>query len=273
MAHRESLHVVWRPLTPIDFGALQELLQEVAVTDKNDDWHVGGDLVSRQLSFDDYDLENGTLVGFDNDTMVAGGSVRFLEGNGRDRSMFYMGIVRPGYREQGLELQLLSWASDTANVLHRQRYGQPPRDLRTDCRPTDLHMIKLYRQCGFEPIRTYSWMTRPLSGPITSSNPPDGIEIVPYSNELDEEARELKNDAFAENWAAQHVTRELWQRIVAKEPEFQPQLSFAAVATPHNTMVGLVITSDLGAQDATPGPRQATVMYIATLRQIGRAHV
>jgi GNAT superfamily N-acetyltransferase len=108
---------------------------------------------------------NGTyLVGWEGQTVVAGGGVRQMDdGLAEIKRMF----VRPAARSRGIAGELLRALEDAARSMGYTR-------VRLDTGPKQEHAERLYRRAGFVPIAAYNdnpfasfWGEKDLDPPLS----------------------------------------------------------------------------------------------------------
>src|SRR5690606_1313533 len=85
---------------------------------------------------------------------------------------------------------------------------------------------RLYAAGGFSPIRWYTQMRRDLRAPLPTVALPEGLRIVGWSPELDEQVRLAHNETFADHWGSEPQTPETWRQRGAS---FMPSWSFVAL--------------------------------------------
>jgi ribosomal protein S18 acetylase RimI-like enzyme len=116
-----------------------------------------------------------------------------------------------------------------------------------------------HRRCGYG-RRIIDWALR--IAPVLHGVP-DGVTIVTWTPELDEQSREVRNAAFRDHWSSTPHTPESWKRVITGTAAFHPEGSFLAMAG--RDAVGCLLTHDREADTAATGVREAWIQIIATV--------
>lgn len=258
--------VTWRPLEVADAPAMAAMMREVEAVDRTG-WHLSQDEARQRLSDPHKDLALGSIAAFDGDALVAHATLRANGASGPARELTLNGAVRPDHRGRGFGSRLLEWVPRSARAL-QEANGTPgvPIGVSVFCAKSQADAARLYESFGFEAVRRFDLMARRMDQAAPAVRPVDGVEIVPYSAEHDDEARRMKNEAFRENWGEVPTTAEQWQRRMVRRPVFQPDLSFLALDADSRAVVGVVIVSHFAAQTEATGARDAYVGSISTLQ-------
>ena len=140
------------------------------------------------------------------------------------------GIVDPAWRRRGIGGSLLHWQTENArhligaeraNALERLEARIVANVLENDERFA-THLAEL----GFTPRRWYREVRRDLAEPIADVELDRFLEIVPWTEDLDDTVRRAHNNAFGGGWGADVATPEEWQ---AGRAYFAPRWSFVAL--------------------------------------------
>lgn len=266
------MNIEWRSLTEEDIPAWAELARAAEEVDQEDE-HLSEDDLAEEFAAPLFDPERGTLAGFDGQAMVALGQLQPRSAADPAHRMGYYGVVHPAYRGRGLGARLLSWAPEPAKRLHEERYPGARLILTTGCISTNGAAAALFERFGYAPTRYYHGMQRDLDADLPPIVPVDGVEIVPYSPEIDELARLVTNEAFKDHWGSSPALPEQWQAWHAQSTSFRPDLSFLAVSESNpdfGGVVGVLITKYFEAATAATGRREAYIATLGTLRSVRR---
>jgi GNAT superfamily N-acetyltransferase len=173
--------------------------------------------------------------------------------------------VRPTHRQQGLGTRLFEWA------IARGREIAPTLDpdfatkLETDAASHQTELRALAERMGFKAVRHFLEIARPTTEPLTDVPAPAGLELVPWSPELDEGARLAHVESFADHWGSEPRTREEWEQWYTGHRAFRPDLSVLAVEPARGDVVGLVLCAAYP-QDWVTVPVEAWVNTVGTRR-------
>jgi mycothiol synthase len=258
--------VTWRPLEVADADAMTAMMREVETVDQTG-WHLNLDEVRQRLSDPLKDLARGSIAAFDGDAVVALATLRSNGASGPSRELTLNSAVRPDHRGRGFGSRLLEWVPRGARAL-QEAHGSAgvPIGVAVFCAASHTDAVRLYESFGYRAVRRFDRMARRLDQAVPVVRPLDGVEIVPYSADRDEEARQMKNEAFRQNWGEVPTTREQWQRRTVRRPVFQPHLSFFALDAESRAVVGVVLVDHFAAQTEATGLRDAYVGSISTLQ-------
>jgi mycothiol synthase len=255
----------WRPLEVPDAAALAAMMYEVEATDR-EGRHLGVHEAAAWLAETGLDLANGSIAAFDADLLVAFATLRSKTTSGPVRDLAHAAAVRPAHRGRGFGSRLLEWMPTGARAVQEaRRCAGRSVEVLAVCAMSNTDSAQLYRSFGFEPVRRLDRMLRRLDRPAHDVGPLDGVEIVPYSEDREDEARRAKNEAFRSHRRSVPSTPERWRRRALRRPEFQPSLSFLALEAESRAVVGVVIVHWHAAQTEATGLRDAYVSSISTL--------
>lgn len=133
----------------------------------------------------------------------------------------------PDYRN--LTAYLLEW-SETRG---RRRLDNEPRDRSRVLRIAVEEHREAYREAieaaGFESPRRFADMARPLTDLPAAPVVPGGIEVVAWSDDLEEATRLASNLSFADHWGSLPMSPEEFSGFYRDSPTFRPDLSFLAL--------------------------------------------
>jgi mycothiol synthase len=263
------MDIEWRALTEKDVPAWAELLRAGEEVDRTDEHYSEADLAEEFVD-PRFDPERASLAAFDGASMVAVGVLNMSSPLDAVHRMAHFGAVHPAYRGRGLGTRLLTWAPTAARPLHDERYPDVALVLDTRHISTNTAAGELFARQGFTVSRYYHGMRRKLDGDLPPVAQVQGMNIVPYSPELDEQARYVKNESFKDHWASTPRTPEQWRHEYPDSVSFRPDLSFLALDTASgpapDSAIGVILTKYYEAETQSTGRRDAYVAVIGTLR-------
>ncbi|KAB8196303.1 GNAT family N-acetyltransferase [Nonomuraea phyllanthi] len=254
----------WGPLTLEDARPVAELWAAMEAEDRTGEFH-GVDDVVGLLSGDLIDLAEGTLAARDGDRIVAFGHLPVRQSADGVHLMHLAGGVHPAYRGRGLGRHIIDWSIRTAPGLSERAYPGVPPELQLDVYEGRDDLAALLEGAGFSAVRTFARMTRSLSGDLPVPVPPAGVSVAAWTPELDDGARDVRNEAFLDHWGSVRHTPESWRAIITGSRNFRPESSFVALAG--DRAVGVLITYFFAAQPVPAGERQAWIHIVGTLRE------
>ncbi|MFI6485374.1 GNAT family N-acetyltransferase [Nonomuraea sp. NPDC050663] len=223
------MEATWGTLTEDDVPRLAALLTAIEAADELGETHTEAD-VRERLRNPLLDLADGTLAARVGDRIVAYGYLPVKQNATDTHPMVVGGGVHPEFRRQGYGTRILEWAVEQAPKLHERRFpGVGGLELHVGADDRTHDRAALAMSLGFVKSRSFLDMEADLSGPLPQVNVPEGIEIVPWSPELDAGARAVRNESFSDHWGSVPHTGESWRHYVTGR-HFLPQGSFLALA-------------------------------------------
>ena len=172
------------------------------------------------------DPEHDMLVAVADDSIVADAGTWVHSGDAGARCIIW-GETSPNYEH--LRGHLLEWSEARG----RRRLDDEPRDLSRVLRIAVEEHREVYRKAieaaGFESPRSFADMARPLTDLPPAPDLPNGIEVVAWSDELEEETRLASNSSFADHWGSLPMAPKEFSGFFRDSPTFRPDLSFLAL--------------------------------------------
>ena len=187
--------------------------------------------------------EDGRLVGY--------GWAFTRESATRSARAWLTGGVDPEYRRQGIGTGILRRGVARAVELLAGSPPNVPHHVDAEAGPAHLDRIALFEQEGFESIRTFMTMLRPLGtaepapepGPAPERDAAgEAVRIVDWRDDLDEATRTAHNEAFLDHWGSEPISPDRWRYYGPAAPGFRASLSPVAV-TPEGNIAGYVMCS------------------------------
>jgi ribosomal protein S18 acetylase RimI-like enzyme len=239
MTDATAIHsaLAWRPLRTQDAAALARFLNDVYAADDYPT-ATSEEEAGHELAHPDIDLAHGTIAGFDGGgRMLARGVVAARRSVSSQVRVFLEGDVHPSVRGRGIGSALLGWlerrAVERLRELERGVDPAIPRLIATHYAAGREDRAKLFGGAGFEPMRWFTEMRRPLDEPVPDGQAPSGLRFEPWSDEHAEAARDAHNDAFRDHWGSQPITPDEWRHQHVDAPGFLAELSRLALDGDH----------------------------------------
>jgi|tagenome__1003787_1003787.scaffolds.fasta_scaffold20883152_2 mycothiol synthase len=160
------------------------------------------------------------------DRIVAWGSVVCIP-NAHQRRVQVSGAVVPDLRGKGIGTELVTWLVDHGKVVAAAQPTDASGWLEIGATEGDLPRESLFAAFGFERLRYYFEMRRPL-GQLTPSARTLAAPLrpVPYDFAFDDAARAAHNEAFRDHFASNQLDEETWHRWVTGGQGFRADCSF-----------------------------------------------
>ncbi|WP_170317046.1 GNAT family N-acetyltransferase [Acrocarpospora corrugata] len=253
----------WESLRSEDVGAWAALVDAAEIVDKTGERYDAGDL-AEQLGDSLVDVEGGTRAVWDGDVLVAVGLLRCGPSGDPSHRMFFEGVAHPAYRRRGVGRELTRWALQTAPRLSEARYPGRPVELHVDVSERNPGKAALFEHEGYTPQRWFFVMRRDLADDVPDVAIPEGIRVTGFDFAYDAEARDVRNESFADNWGSARQTEESWRQGYTGTRSFRPDLSFLAIADAQ--VAAILLTHYFEADTVATGHREAWISTIGTLR-------
>ena len=257
--------VTWRPLEQTDVPALHALIRAVEVADDQPTVTTAEEM-EKNLDDPNLDLATDSLAGWAPDgSLACFGAARGRQNALRRRFVWMDGHVHPEWRRRGLGSAVLGWTEARG----RARLAADPSDVPaflegwSDERLVDRKA--LFEKHAFAPTRWYVEMRRPLDEPLLARELPEGLTIVPWSAERDEDFREAHNSAFLDHWGSEPLTAEEWRHHSSGSPLFRGDLTLAV--TDGRRIVSYVTAYHSDSDSQATGRRDGWLGQVGTLRE------
>lgn len=258
-----------RPITGDD-------LVEVHALHQRSDAHDG---VPAVLSFEELeeDLVDGPVdmatdarvafvVAPDGDRTLAGyANTIHLPSEVRLERCYISGQVHPEFRRRGVGRALMEWAVERATEQLLSSGRDLPRYVRVDHYDFQIGKQRLFEDLGFEPVRYFAELLRPLDN-LPPLNEPAGIQIVPWPDGRSDEILQAKNKAFADHWGSTPQTVEGWKHMIEGSMS-RLDVSFVAVDQDGGQIVGHCFNTRYDQDDELVGRKDGWITNIGTLPQ------
>ncbi|MGY1682278.1 GNAT family N-acetyltransferase [Geodermatophilus sp. SYSU D01176] len=252
-----------RPLTADDLPAAAGLLAAAEPVDDTGE-HFDADDLAEWWVNDLVDLpRDGRAVCAEDGALVAVAVVMSLGGAREDHRIALEGRVHPDRRGRGVGRALLDWQLRRGAEVHRRDHPALPALLTVSVYPGMGTLESLVRRAGFAPERWYADMERPLTG-LPEVPPVPGVDLVPYTEDRDDEVRRAHNAAFTDHHGSAERDETAWRAWFTGQRAFRPDLSVLALVD--GAVAGYVLTYVYDADTRATGVRQAHLGQIGVRR-------
>ena len=182
----------------------------------------------------------------------------------REERCYVFGIVHPQHRRAGVGTALMQWGLRRATEQVLSSSSSLPGFVRTDVSDTITDAHRVFDTLGMTPVRYMDELLRPLTDlpPLTSV---DGVRIVPWPDDRDEEIRTEKNISFEQHWGSTPTSAHHWQQMV-RGYGARPDLSFVAL-DPDDRVIGHCLNKRFPADDDLLGRMDAWIDNLGILPQ------
>ncbi len=252
----------WRPIERTDVAAWSATLTEIQHADHDWEFLTEQDLLG-EFGDPDHDFPRGSIGVFSGGVMAAFGTVRVRSEADPVHDMRYWGGVHPDWRRQGLGGRLLDWAEDAAARLHQERFPGRPLSLSGSSLQHNPDAAALYAAHGYKPVRWFQVMSRDLTAPLPAAPLPPDVRVVPFSPEVSEVARGIRNEAFADHWGSTKVSAQTWAHHLTSGT-LRPGYSFVAYLG--SEPAGFVLSEEYEGYNEQIGGRDLFIGLVGTRR-------
>jgi mycothiol synthase len=137
--------------------------------------------------------------------------------------------VHPAWRGRGIGRALLAWQLARGREVHAERHPESPAVLSVEVYTSMRSLAGLVRRAGLTEERWYFVMERPLTA-LPDVAAVEGVQLVPFTWDRDEEVRRAHNAAFTEHHGSAERDEVTWRTLFTGQRAFRPDLSFLALA-------------------------------------------
>jgi mycothiol synthase len=110
---------------------------------------------------------------------IAFSRVWWVEESTGERLYISLGFVHPDWRRQGLGAAMLRYNERHLRDIARRHPAEIPKVFRVWATDTEDGALALFASAGYEPVRHYIMMTRPIGLPLPDAPLPVGLEVRP----------------------------------------------------------------------------------------------
>ncbi|MET0727183.1 MAG: GNAT family N-acetyltransferase [Acidimicrobiales bacterium] len=254
----------WVPPRRADDAEWADLLASIEAVDQRGETLEPADLADEWASVWSHPETDAIFV-WDGPLLVAFGWLKTQVGERKEHRVDCWGGVRPSHRGRGIGRQLLEWqvsrASEVAATL------DPALGTRIGIEAADHQhaVLHLAQRAGFEPVRRFLELARPTAVPVPPVPAVADLELVPWSEDLDDRARQAHADSFVDHWGSEPRTAEEWRQWYTGHRAFRDDLSVLALDPLSAEVIGFVLTAAYP-QDWATVPVEAWITTVGTRR-------
>lgn len=232
----------WRAPTEADIDAIHAVAAAADAVD-HPTWLTPREDIADTFDLPHIDHAHDTLVAVDAEGAIIAYGSAVLHPSRADVLMAHLdGAVHPRVRRRGIGAELLAWQraralEKLAEVVSAPEAGEAARageageriaEIKIYAEEVNTDHQKIAERAGFAPERWFTSMERDMSAPTPRVAAPEGITLIEYTHDRDEDARIARNDAFRDHWGSLPSQPESWEKFVGG-PFFRSDLSCLAV--------------------------------------------
>lgn len=240
------------------------LLAALEAVDERGETYTLEDLEDEWASVWAHPATDATFV-WDGSDLVAFVWLKAMPGERAAHRISCWGGVHPSHRRRGIGAALFDWMLERATAIGAGFAAALPVSVQVDAAERQADVVSLATRAGFAPVRHFLEVARPAAERVPELPVPDGLRLVPWTDELDEEARLAHVESFADHWGSEPRTREEWTQWYTGHRSFRPDLSLLAIDEATDDVASLVLCAAYP-QDWDVVPREAWINTVGTRR-------
>jgi GNAT superfamily N-acetyltransferase len=120
-------------------------------------------------------------------------------------------FVHPDWRRRGLGTAMLYYNEDRLHAIAGTHPAGEKR-FRTWATDREYGALALFARCGYEPVRHYVQMVRPIDAPLPAAPMPPGLEVRPAKPGHIRVIWEAKEEALRDHWGYAPETEQDYER-------------------------------------------------------------
>jgi ribosomal protein S18 acetylase RimI-like enzyme len=218
--------LTWRPATTTDAQALADHTRRIHEVERLEAL-LAPDFFEWLLDQPGIDPDTDTLVAATADQIVADAGT-WLHASDTGARCIVWAETSPGFGD--LRPFLLTWCVARATERLGDISADIPRVIRVSAEEHRTGYRDAIEAAGFGSMRSFAAMARSLNELSDPGSPPDTIEVVGWSDDLEESTRIASNESFSDHWGSLPMTEEEFSGFYRTNPTFRPDLSYLAVA-------------------------------------------
>ncbi|MEE2569657.1 GNAT family N-acetyltransferase [Pseudarthrobacter sp. J64] len=235
----QATGLAWRPATSADLDAWAALIARTAAVEQPVWCEKRADL-EQVLDNSKNDPRTHTLLGLDG-SGVPRAYGRIAKNPDGDKALG-MGCVDPQWQRRGIGAAVVAWqeARTKARFAADRTAGQPR--LRIFNEQKLERTAALLRRLGYQEVRWYNEMHRPLREPAPLVELGDGLELALMEPVHHEAARLAHNDAFRDHWGSEPRDEQSW-RFTLEHPLARPDWTTVVLNSATGEVAGYQVAS------------------------------
>lgn len=231
---QETQEFVWRGIEREDLADIVGLMHVINAEGTNEYTETVDDLQRQYNDVWSNPLRDGRVIRTVQGKLAAFARIFVNPEPQKENVAFMLCEVAPEARRQGLEQECLDWMQERAverltKVGETEHVRALPRSIRTHFLQAAQDSIALYRQNGFEHIRSFYNMERNLREPIPDNPLPEGFTFRVYGEDLDAPMRQALNESFLDHWGHQEVSEADWHPFIMDVSDIRRDLTLAVM--------------------------------------------
>lgn len=260
-SYAPAMNLVLRPLTVDDIPGVAEMIRKSESFDRVPRV-VQDEEMAEELDDVRIRLKTDTRLAEVDGEIVGNAYTFYLPSDEREERCYIFGGVDPDHRQRGIGRALMQWAIDRGTDQLRSSGTDVPKYLRVHSYDFQAANHQLFTRLGFDTVRYFEELLRALDDlpPIAAI---DGVRIISWPEDRDEEIRAEKNTSFADHWGSTPTSAADWHALT-RGFGARPDLSFIAVDD-HDCVIGHCLNHRYRADDDLLGRSDGWIESLGTL--------
>ena len=123
-----------------------------------------------------------------------------------------LGFIHPNWRRRGLGAAMLRYGEGRLRDIAREHPAETTKLLRVWATNQEHGAQSLFARAGYEPVRTYVEMLRPIDAPLPAAPMPAGLEVRPVQQEHIRAVWEAMQETRRDHWGYVPPTENDYER-------------------------------------------------------------
>ena len=123
-----------------------------------------------------------------------------------------LGFVHPDWRRHGLGAAMLRYNERRLREIAQGHTAEMPKLFRAWAVDKEYGALALFAKAGYEPVRYYIGMTRPIDAPLLDAPMPKGLEVRTVRSDHIRPIWEAKEEARRDHWGYNPLTEQDFER-------------------------------------------------------------
>ncbi len=207
---------------PQEHARIAAIIQRCWDADGVDEIQTADDIANRFTHMQNFDPTQDVLLAEIRGDLVGYVRMNWLHSSNGDVIFRHHGCVLPEWRRKGIGSTLLRYSKDHLKGLAAHTPKGGPRFFEVSLADTEIDKQALLKNAGYQPVRYFFEMVRPLAAAIPEIELPEGLQIRPVNPDQYRAVFDAADEAFQDHWGHIPATDSEYQWWV-ESPEFQPE--------------------------------------------------
>ncbi|MGB2896000.1 MAG: GNAT family N-acetyltransferase [Anaerolineales bacterium] len=207
---------------PQELARIAAVIQRCWDADGVDEIQTTDDIAHRFTHMQNFDPTQDVLLAEIRGDLVGYVRMNWLHSSNGEVIFRHHGCVLPEWRRKGIGSTLLRYTKDHLKSLAAHAPKGCPRFFEVYLADTERDKQALLKNAGYQPVRYFFEMVRPLAAAIPEIELPEGLQILPVNPDQYRAVFDASDEAFQDHWGHIPATDSQYQWWV-ESPYFQPE--------------------------------------------------